>query len=100
MIGRYLNWRTLLLVVAIAIIGGTVLYSHYLANKIEHAEQERVNEWVAASRLEISSSESEAINLSSLIKQNNNDLPLILTDEKDSILDTRNIDSTPYLKNH
>lgn len=100
MIGRYLNWRTLLLVIAIAIISGTVFYSRYLATKIEHGEKERIREWVAASRLEMSTNESEAINLSSLIKQNNNDLPLILTDEKDNILDTRNIDSAPYFINH
>jgi len=35
MIKRFLNWRTLLVLTAIGIIGGTVWYSSYLATKIE-----------------------------------------------------------------
>ena len=99
MIKRFLNWRTLLVLTAIGIIGGTVWYSSYLATKIETQEKSRVEEWIAAARLEISSTDGEVISLTTLIKQNNTDLPLIVTDEKDSVLDTRNIDSFPYKTN-
>ncbi|MEO7313087.1 MAG: HAMP domain-containing sensor histidine kinase [Chitinophagaceae bacterium] len=93
MIQRYLNWRTILVLVAIGIIGGTVWYSRYLAKKIETEEQQRVQEWINASKLQMVSSETEALNLVSLINENNKDIPLIGTDEKDSIFDIRNIDS-------
>lgn len=93
MVQRYLNWRTILVLVAIGIIGGTIWYSRYLAKKIESEEKQRVAEWINATKLAIVASETEAINLVSLINENNKDIPLIGTDEKDSIFDVLNIDS-------
>ena len=61
MIKRYLNWRSLLLLVAIGIISGTVLYSRYLAKKIEREERQRIEEWIQANRLKMSTSESESL---------------------------------------
>jgi signal transduction histidine kinase len=91
----------LLLVVAIAIIGGTVLYSRYLAKKIEKEERQRIEEWVQASRLTGSTVEqtTDAMNLSSLIITNNEDIPLILTTDTDTIIDSRNLDSTAIKQN-
>lgn len=97
MIQRYLNWRTILVLVAIGIIGGTIWYSRYLAKKIETEEKQRVAEWIDATKLSMVATETEAINLVTLINENNKDIPLIGTDEKDSIFDVRNIDSA-YLK--
>lgn len=97
MIKRYLNWRSLLLLVAIGIISGTVLYSRYLAKKIEVEEHQRIEEWVNANKLLQNTTESDAINLSTLIITNNEDIPLILTTDKDSIIEPRNLDSTKML---
>lgn len=93
MIQRYLNWRTILVLVAIGIIGGTIWYSRYLAKKIETEEKQRVEEWVNANKLLNSTNETEAITLSTLLITNNEDIPLILTTDKDSIIEARNIDS-------
>ena len=89
----------LLLLIALAIIGGTVWYSRYLATQIETEERQRIEEWVQANQLKMTPSESEALNMASLITQNNTELPLIGTDEKDNILDVRNIDSALLQKN-
>lgn len=78
---------------AIGIIAGTVWYSRYLAKKIEAEEQQRVQEWIDANKLQMVSTETEALNLVQLINENNKDIPLIGTDEKDSIFDALNIDS-------
>jgi signal transduction histidine kinase len=99
MIKRFINWRSLLLVVAVGIISGTVLYSRYLARKIETEERQRIQEWVSASKLLISTTETDAVTLSSLIITNNEDIPLILTTERDSIIETRNLDSTKIAGN-
>ncbi len=105
MIIRYLNWRTLVLLVAICIVGGTVLYSRYLAKKIERDEMQRVTEWANATKLALKTTESEALIFATSIITNNTDIPLIWTTEKDSIIETRNIDSAKilssknYLKN-
>lgn len=93
MIRRYLNWRTLLLIIAIGIISGSVLYSRYLAKKIESEERQRVEEWIQSNKLQMSTAESEAINMVALIQKDNEDIPLIGTDEKDNILDVLNLDS-------
>ena len=87
------------MLVAIGIIAGTVWYSRYLAKKIEVEEQQRVAEWINASKLQMIATESEAINLVSLINENNKDIPLIGTDEKDSIFDVLNIDSSNLVTN-
>ncbi len=95
MIRRLLNWRTLLLVVALFIIGGTVFYSRYLAQKIEREEHQRIEEWVQASKLvgSMANESTDAINLSTLIRTDNEDIPLILTTDQDSIIESRNMDS-------
>jgi len=79
--------------VAICIIAGTVWYSGYLAKKIETEEKQRVEEWINSNKLIMVASQSEAFNLVTLINENNKDIPLIGTDEKDSIFDVLNIDS-------
>jgi signal transduction histidine kinase len=95
MIKRYFNWRSLLLIVALGIISGTVLYSRYLAKKIEREERQRIQEWVQAAKLVANTSidQTDAITLSSLIITNNEDIPLIMTTDTDTILETRNLDS-------
>lgn len=76
------------------IIGGTVFYSRYLAQKIEREERQRIEEWVQATKLTASATnQTDALNLSTLIITNNEDIPLILTTEGDTILDARNLDS-------
>lgn len=97
MIKRYFNWRNLLAIAAICIIGGTVLYSRYLAQKIEREERQRIEEWVNANKLLQNTDVSDAINLSTLIITNNEDIPLILTNNNDSIIEPRNLDSNKIL---
>jgi signal transduction histidine kinase len=93
MFTQLFNWRTLLAVIAIAIVTGTVFYSSYLAKKIAGEEREKVNQWVEAGKLEISAPENTDFTLPRMIKQHNTDIPIIMTNEKDSIVDFRNLDS-------
>jgi hypothetical protein len=98
MFAQLFNWRTLLAVVAIAIVTGTVFYSNYLAKKIALEEKEKVSQWVEAGKLEISAPENTDFTLPRMIKQQNNDIPIIMTNEKDSIIDYRNLDSVKAVK--
>lgn len=93
MIRRLINWRNLIMLAAICIISGTILYSRYLAKKIETEERQRVEEWIQSSKLRMSTNESEALNMVALIQKNNEDIPLIWADEKDSVIDALNLDS-------
>ena len=94
MTSRYLNWRNLLAIFAIIIVVGSVVLSRYLSKKIASEEKQKIEQWVEAAR-EMSSLSSTATPLTSRIfTENNKDIPMIAVTEKDSILDSYNLDST------
>ena len=88
-----MNWRTGLALVAIVIVSGTIFYSKYLANKIAQEERQKVAEWVEASKFLITSPSDADTKLPLKIIQNNADIPIIVTNEKDSIVEHINLDS-------
>src|SRR6478752_6667975 len=91
---RWLNLRNVLAAIAIIIVSGSIIYSRYLTQKIARDEKNRVENWVEAQRT-IMNSESQTIPaLAIKIIQENGDIPIIETDEKDSITNYRNLDST------
>ena len=94
MFQQIINWRTLIAIIAILIASGTIVYSRYLANKIAIEEKQKVEEWVEAGKFLIDASNEADTRLPFKIIQNNeNDVPIIETDEKDSIIQFINIDS-------
>lgn len=93
MFRQMLNWRTLLAVIAILIVTGTIFYSRYVANKIAKEEKQKVEEWVAASN-SLNDPENNDVTLPFKITQNNDDIPIIETNERDSITNYINLDST------
>ena len=98
MFQQLFNWRTGLALVAICIVTGTIFYSTYLAQKIEREEKRKVTEWVQASNLLLNPKDTSNTDLSFTIIQNNNDIPIIETNEQDSILEYINIDSSRAAK--
>jgi Histidine kinase-, DNA gyrase B-, and HSP90-like ATPase len=97
MFRQFLNWRTLLAVVAIFIVSGTIWYSTYLAEKIKKEERRKVNEWIAASTSLLNPGNAHT-DLAFMIIQNNKDIPIIETNEKDSITGGQNLDSAKISK--
>jgi hypothetical protein len=91
MFRQLLNWRTLLALLAILIVSGTVWYSSYLANKIEKEERKKVALWVQAG-ISISDPANADTRLPLMVTQQN-DIPIIATNERDSILESVNLDS-------
>jgi signal transduction histidine kinase len=98
MFNSLLNWRTLLAVIAIAIVTGTVFYSNHLAKKIAAEEKIKIEQWVEATKeiANLSTAQSNLVNL--VFTENSKDIPMILVTEKDSILDHRNLDSVEITK--
>src|SRR5262245_45973064 len=90
---QFFNWRILFPFVAILIVTGTIFYSKYLANKIAEREKQKVEEWVEASNSILNPGNSGDTRLPLKIIQDNDDIPIIWTDEKDSIIDHKNLDS-------
>lgn len=94
MLRQLINLRTGLALLAVAIVSGTIFYSNLLAKKIESEERQKLSQWVEANKFIASSPENADLALASQIQQQNADIPIIQTNEEDSIIDTRNLDST------
>lgn len=92
MLSQLLNWRTLLALVAILIVSGTVWYSSYLADKIAKDERKKVELWAEAIR-SINNPNNTETALASQITLQQTEIPIIETSEKDSITNWVNLDS-------
>lgn len=92
MFRQLLTWRTLLALVAILIVSGTISYSSYLAKKIEKDERKKVEQWVEAGTF-INNPDNNDIRLASMILLET-EIPIIQATERDSILDWINLDSS------
>lgn len=93
MLQQYFNWRTVLALVAIGIVTGTIFYSNYLAGKIAKDERQKVEQWVEAGKFLITAPVDADTKLPSLIRNEQKSIPIIETDEKDSVVSFINIDS-------
>ncbi len=102
MIPSWLNWRTILVFIAVLIVSGTIFYSNYLAGKIAWEERKNVEAWVEAQRTILNALPGVNLNLATKISTENNRIPIIETNEKDQItgnylnLDSQLVKSNPH----
>lgn len=99
MFRQLLNWRSLLALLAIVIVSGTIFYSQYLARKIAREERQKVEQWIEAGKFLINAPLDADITFATRITTGNTVIPIIETDELDSILQYVNLDSTRVVKN-
>src|SRR3954466_1843439 len=92
MIRSLISWRTALALVAIAIVTGTIFYSQYLSQKIISEERQKVRQWVEASRF-IAENPGVDLTLPNMIRNEQTSIPIIETNERDSIVNQINLDS-------
>ncbi|MFY8127700.1 MAG: sensor histidine kinase [Chitinophagaceae bacterium] len=95
----FFNYRTILSTIAIIMVVSTVFYSNYLSKKIATQEKQNMATWVEAQKTLLTSNDSASINLALKISSENNTIPIIETNEKDSIVTSKNIDTT-LIKQH
>ena len=93
MVRQYFNRGTLPALIAIGIVVGTIFYSNYLSNKIAEEERKKVEAWVEAGRFLIEAPSDADTRLPSLLRNEQQSIPIIETDEKDSIISWVNLDS-------
>lgn len=91
MLATLFTWRTALAAIAIAIVTGTIIYSQYLAKKIHREEREKVELWVEASRAIVNNPGMD-LALPNMIRNEQSTIPIIETDESDSIVNYVNLD--------
>lgn len=93
MLKIFINIRWILTFIAVAIVTGTIFYSNFLAKKIEREEREKISQWVEANRFMAQAPSNVDLTLPLRIQQKNTDIPIIATNERDSIIDYKNLDS-------
>lgn len=98
MFSQLLNWRSVLALVAIAIVSGTIFYSNHLAKKIAAEEKIKVEQWAEATKEVGNPNKTEVSFAFRILTDNSKDIPMILVTEKDSIMDYRNLDSVTIKK--
>lgn len=88
------NWKTLLSLLAIAIVIGTIFYSQLLAKKIALRERQLVEQWAEASQFLIRAPMDAELLVATRILTENDFVPIIETNEKDSVINFVNLDSS------
>lgn len=92
---QYFNWKTYLAIIALVIVGASLYYTSQLAGKLAIEEKKKVEELAGALKTlgsaTITSSQENAF--ASNIIERNTTIPLIITDEKGGIIDSKNIDT-------
>ena len=92
-------WKFVMSLVGIAIVVGSYFYSNFLAEKISLREKKTMEEWVAAQKVIANAFAGEDLSLSTVIIAEQKTIPVIETDERDSVMSFLNFDSTEISKN-
>lgn len=85
--------KLFLLLFAICIGMGSLIYTDYLVTKLKVEERENARMWAEATSLISVADVNQDVEFLSSVIDNNNTVPVILTDESDSIISARNFDS-------
>lgn len=85
MIQQWLNGKTVLFLVAVAIVTATIFYSQYLSRKIAADEKNKVEIWIEAQKTIVTATDQASFNLAAKISSENREIPIIETDENDKI---------------
>jgi anti-sigma regulatory factor (Ser/Thr protein kinase) len=103
--GHKTFWKLFLLLLVVLIGMGSLVYTETLVTKLKAEERKSVELWAEAERLIILSDSSQNVDFPYSIIDNNNTVPVILTDESDNIISARNFnpekvkDTTYMIKN-
>jgi signal transduction histidine kinase len=85
------NWQVFLFLFAILIGVGSLIYTQFLVRSLKSEERKKVEMWAEATRLINIADSTQNLDFLLTIIQNNNTVPVILTDGHDNIIDTRNL---------
>ncbi len=86
------NWQIFLFLFAILIGVGSLIYTQFLVRSLKIEERKKVEMWAEATRLINSADSTQNLDFLLSIIENNNTVPVILTDGSDNIIATRNIE--------
>ena len=92
MLQPWMNWRSLLALVGVGIVIATIFYSRFLAGKIAGEEREKVEAWAQAQQFIARATPEQDILFATLVMAGQSSIPVIETNERDSITNHHNLD--------
>jgi K+-sensing histidine kinase KdpD len=93
-IARFKNlWKLFLLLFAVLIGMSSLIYTNNLVGRLKTEERKNVELWAEATRLLAISDSSQNVDFLFSIIDNNNTVPVILTDESDVIISAKNFNA-------
>ncbi|MBN8670030.1 MAG: GHKL domain-containing protein [Chitinophagales bacterium] len=98
MMRQYFNWKTYLIIAAMCIVGASLYYTNQLAAKLADEERKNIGQLVEALKILNTTEDPTALQLASLVIEQNKTIPLILTDDKGLIVSSINLDSNEVKK--
>lgn len=90
---QYINWKTYLILVALAIVTATLYYTNQLARKLATEEKKRAELLVKAINYNTTQNNSGGEEFTLSVIEENKTTPLIITDQAGVIIDSKNIDT-------
>lgn len=93
MLQQWMNWRSLLAIIAMAIVIATIFYSRLLAGKMAMEERHKVEAWAEAQQFIAKATPDQDILFATIIMAGQTEIPVIETNESDSITNYHNLDS-------
>lgn len=92
---QYINWKTYLIVIAMAIVSASLYYTSILAGKLADEEKKKVQQVVEGIKaLNSPNAGGQDVSFISSFIEENTTIPLIITDEEGHINSFRNIDTS------
>lgn len=91
---QYLNWKTYLILVALAIVSATLFYTTALSKRLAMEERRNVEQFAKAVQFLATASPEQDLSFAFAIVDSNTAIPIFRAKEHDSILDYKNIDTT------
>lgn len=87
------RWKIYLFLFAILLGVGSLIYTQNLVRSLKNEERKKVRMWAEATRLINSADSTQNLDFLLSIIENNNTVPVILTDGHDNIIAARNVES-------
>ncbi len=97
---QYINWKTYLIIAAMAIVATSLVYTNQLARKLAVEERKNVEQLVEALKTQYETEDAAALKFTQMVVEQNKTIPLLLTTGKDTIIATSNLDSNKYKTNN
>jgi signal transduction histidine kinase len=91
---QYLNWKTYLVIVALAIVGATLYYTSELAKRLAIEEKKNVEEFSEGIRFLLTAAPDQDLSFALNLTNQNTTIPLMIVGEGDTIISYKNLDTS------